>query len=78
MAANLSLASATTTDEHGNVLGRDESVLVRQNVLRIGTGNDRRYENVMEVVQVSRGVWEIRLPGMALTVRRSKNCGCGR
>ena len=77
MAAQLSLASATVTDDEGTVLGKDEPVLIRQNVMRVGVGNDRRYEDVQSVTQVGRNHWEVRFPtSKILTVLRGEDCGC--
>lgn len=79
MAAQLSLASASVTTDEGEALGTDEPVMIRQNTLRIGIGADRTYQDVQAVTQVSRGVWQVLLPGTkVLTVTRSKDCGCGR
>lgn len=79
MASQLSLASASVTDDEGGALSKDEPVLVRANVLRIGVGHERTYHDVQAVSQKGRGVWEILLPGSkVLTVTRSKDCGCGR
>ena len=78
MASNLSLASATVTDDDGAVLARNEPVLIRANTLRLGTGNDRTHPDVMAVAQIGRGRWEVTLPGArTLTVVRSEDCGCG-
>lgn len=79
MAAQLSLASATVTDdEDQQVGGKDAPVLVRGNTLRIGAGNGATvFEDVQTVTQVGRGVWEITLPTTrVLTVRRAAGCGC--
>jgi hypothetical protein len=77
MAAQLSLAAATVTDDDGQVIGTEEPVLIRQNVMRIGVGNDRRYEDVQSVTQTGRNVWEVRFPtSVVLTVVRGADCGC--
>lgn len=77
MAAQLSLASATVTDDEGTVLGKDEPVLIRQNVMRVGVGNDRRYENVLAVQSLGRNRWEVTFPtSRVLTVVRGEDCGC--
>lgn len=77
MAAQLSLAAATVTDDDGVVIGKDEPVLIRQNVMRVGVGNDRRFEDVQTVTQIGRGRWEVRLPtSRILTVIRGEDCGC--
>lgn len=75
MAATISVAKATVTDdETGEVLARDEQVLVRDNVLRAGR---TQLPDVMTVTQTSRGVWQVTLPGArTLTVVRSRDCGC--
>jgi hypothetical protein len=77
MAAQLSLAAATVTDDDGQQIGKDEPVLIRQNVMRVGVGNDRRYEDVQTVTQTGRNVWEVRFPtSRVLTVVRGEDCGC--
>lgn len=79
MAAPLSLASATVTDEAGHAVATKAQVLVRENVLSMrsgGTSDDR--PGVQSVTQVSRGVWRIRFPDSTeLTVTRQGGCGCG-
>lgn len=76
MAAQLSLASATVTNDEGEVIGKDEPVLIRENVLRIGVGHDRRYEHVQSVTAVGRNRWEVRFPtSVVLTVDRGAPCG---
>lgn len=77
MAANLSLAQATVTDDNGQQIGKDEPVLIRENVLRVGVGDSRTYPNVQAVTQVGRGRWEVRFPGsQILTIVRAADCGC--
>lgn len=78
MAAQLSLASATVTNDNGEQVAKDQPVLVRQNVLRIGVGNAMVYEDVQAVTQTSRDVWTVTLPGsIVFTVNRGEDCGCG-
>lgn len=78
MAAQLSLASATVTNDDGQQVAVDQPVLVRQNVLRIGVGTAHVYQDVQAVTQTSRDVWQVTLPGsVVFTVSRGKDCGCG-
>lgn len=78
MAAQLSLASATVTNDAGEVVAKDVPVLVRQNRLRIGVGDAMAYDDVQQVTQTSRGVWVVTLPGsVTFTVSRKEDCGCG-
>lgn len=80
MAAQLSLAAANVTDEQGALVGqRDDPVLIRGNVLRIGAGKGAVVrEHVMAVESVSRGVWSVRFPdATVLTVARSNAACCG-
>jgi hypothetical protein len=78
MAANLSLAAANVQDEDGNRVGdRDDPVMIRNNVLRVGVG-DRAlaFPNVSTVTNPGRGQWVIRFTDATeFTVQRgTSNC----
>jgi hypothetical protein len=78
MAANLSLAAANVTDDDGQPIGkRDEPVMIRNNVLRIGAGDAAQaFPNVSTVTNPGRGIWTVRfVDSTEFTVRRG-NAGC--
>lgn len=78
MAANLSLAAGNVTDDDGQPVGkRDDPVMIRNNVLRVGAGDTAlTFPNVSTVTNPGRGQWVIRFTDATEFMVQRGNAGC--